>query len=124
MKKLHTLARASLLISAFALLSYAGDDQYVVRVPPSIAGAVAKQHGGKITKTIKQDEGVYLFSVPSAAGAALKANPLVQSVTANTKLTLPEVSAAPVPKPAWLRYYGGAPKLSGLPTGFRSYLNQ
>jgi subtilisin family serine protease len=124
MKKLHILARASLLISAFSLLSYAGDDKYVVRVHPSIADAITKQAGGKIEKALKNDEGVYLVTASTAAAQALQSNPLVQSFQKSTNLVLPELSGASIKKPKSVRMYGGTPKLNTLPTGFRSYINQ
>jgi subtilisin family serine protease len=91
MKKLHILARASLLISIFALHAFAADE-YLVRVNPSVIDGVAKQHRVKVNRQLAA-EGIYLVTVPDAATLeALKADASVQAVEKNSTVTLPELS--------------------------------
>src|SRR6516164_2789200 len=97
MKKTQILARASLLLLAFSLHSFA-DDRLIIRVHPSVVNDVAKKHGLKIEKQIT-DDGVYVVTGPknipsSTVLSALKANALVQNAETNASVILPELSSA------------------------------
>jgi subtilisin family serine protease len=129
MKKLHILARASLLILTFALHSFA-DDRYIVRVPPSLVDYLSKTLGVKVEKELNKVEGVYLISLPKNALSStvfqwLKNSPLLQGMEPNHDVVLPELNAnfdrsnrkIPVLK-------GGAPMLSLPGNPWVAYLNQ
>jgi subtilisin family serine protease len=98
MKKLRILVRASLLISIFALHSFAQGDGFIVTVQPSAIDSVARQHRLK-SATQLRSEGVYLVHAPRGVSQEaflreLQANANVQAVESNTKVKLPELSAA------------------------------
>jgi subtilisin family serine protease len=129
MKKLHILARASLLILFLAVHSFA-DDRFIVRVPPSLVDYLTKTFGVKFEKELNKADGVYLVSLPknsftNALVQWLKNSPLIQGIEPNHTLVLPELTAGfdrsnrkiPVLK-------GGAPKLSIPGNPWIAYVNQ
>src|SRR4051812_14745275 len=94
MRKIQILARASLLISIFALHSFA-DDRYIVRVRSSSIDSVARQHRLRVDRKLS-DDGAYLVGLPTDTPAnvvvnALRSNSSVGSVEPNSDVKLPEV---------------------------------
>jgi subtilisin family serine protease len=124
MKTLKILARASLLTSIFALHAFAGD-QYLVRVNPSVIDGVAKQHRVKVNRQLA-NEGIYLITVPNAATLeALKADPTVQAIQANSTATLPELSGnSNLGKRRIPHVTGGTVTVSMPGSPFSGYTNQ
>ena len=129
MKKLHLLARASLLFVAFAMHSLA-DDRFIVRVPPSLVTYISTTFGVTFEKELSQVDGVYLVSLPKNALTGtiiqwLKNSPLIQGIEQNANVVLPELASEfdrsnrkiPVLK-------GGAPTLSLPGNPWVAYLNQ
>src|SRR4051812_16508265 len=129
MKKLHILARASLLISIFALQSFAQEDGFIVTVQPSAIDSVARQHRLKLTGEL-QRQGVYLVHAPKGVSQEaflreLQADASVLAVEPDTKVKLPELSAASNQGKRRIPYIKGGTStvpMSGNP--FSGYTNQ
>jgi subtilisin family serine protease len=90
MKIKQNLARAGLL----AILSVGSclADDILVRVDPSVAGAVASRHGLRISKQLTSDRNLFVFSGPGGSGSAkvqeLKTDSLVRGAEPNQKVGL------------------------------------
>lgn len=128
MKKLHILARASLLVTSFAVCSFAGDG-LIVRVDPSVVNAVAKQHGLRVEKRLSGD-GLYVLGTRQGANASsvleeLKADPLVQKVEKNQTVKLPELSPGfDKSRRKMPHLKGGAPSIPMAGAPWSPYVNQ
>ena len=97
MRKLHILTRAGLLISMMPLSALAGD--WIVQVKDSSQVSNLAKHYGSTVTTLHQATRLYKFSLPSGpAGdrqaAALRQDPLVQTIEPDQLVGLPKPSSA------------------------------
>lgn len=118
---------AVLLLSAAA--AFAGDS-YIIRVNPSLIGALKASLGFQVDQVIRANDGLYVVSAASASTeggllASLQTSPLVLSVEANATVVLPEISPG-FPKDGHLVpvLQGGVPALNLPGTSWIAYLNQ
>src|SRR5215213_3891896 len=127
MNRLKLLARASLLVLAVAMHSFA-DDRWIVRVHPSVIDDVARETGATIVKKLRTNDDLYVLSVPKNAAAGsvvsrLKSHPLVTHVESNVNVVLPELKSTFDKSRRHIPYLrGGSPSISMAGTPWAPYV--